>query len=124
MGDIAKIIEHKKAAKSMLTENEVMRWFVQIALALKYVHNKRILHRDIKASNIYLSAKNCIKLGDFGISKVLQGTLEAAMTVIGTPYYMSPEIYQNKSYTLKSDVWGLGCFLYELCTFQVIFIIF
>lgn len=118
---MASIIQQRKAANLKLTENEVMQWFVQVALALKHIHSRRILHRDIKASNIFLSANNCVKLGDFGISKILQGTLEAAITVVGTPYYMSPEVYRNKSYTLKSDVWGLGCFLYELCTFKVNF---
>jgi len=98
-----------------------MQWFVQVALALKYTHSRRILHRDIKASNVYLSAGNCIKLGDFGVSKALQGTLESALTIIGTPYYMSPEVYKGNSYTLKSDIWGLGCFLYELCSFTVNF---
>ena len=115
------MINKKKHEGTHFTEDEIMHWFVQICLALKYIHGLRILHRDIKASNIFLTGTNCIKLGDFGISKVLQGTLEAAMTVVGTPYYMSPEVYQGKPYTLKSDVWSLGCLLYELCTFEVIF---
>ena len=59
-----------------------------------------------------------MKLGDFGISKVLENTNGAAMTVVGTPYYMSPEVCQNQPYTFKSDVWALGCVLYELCTLQ------
>jgi len=116
---VASVINKRKQANSRFTEDEVMHWFIQICLALKYVHSLRILHRDIKASNIFLTASNCVKLGDFGISKVLQSTIEAAMTVVGTPYYMSPEVYHNKPYTLKSDVWSLGCLLYELCTFQV-----
>jgi len=59
-----------------------------------------------------------VKLGDFGISRVLENTCEAAMTVVGTPYYMSPEVCENKPYTYKSDVWALGCVLYELCTLK------
>lgn len=117
-GDLGTVISRRKLSSSRLTENEIMHWFVQICLALKYIHNLRILHRDIKASNIFLTATNCVKVGDFGISKILQSTLEVAMTVVGTPYYMSPEIYHNKPYTLKSDVWALGCLLYELCALE------
>jgi NIMA (never in mitosis gene a)-related kinase len=77
-----------------------------------------VLHRDIKCSNIFLTGNNTVKLGDFGISKVLENTNSAAMTVVGTPYYMSPEVCQNHPYTFKSDVWALGCVLYELCTLK------
>ena len=119
-GDLSTVVEKRKHANVRLSENEIMHWFVQICLALKHIHSLRILHRDIKASNIFLTETNCVKIGDFGISKVLQGTLEAAMTVVGTPYYMSPEVYQNKPYTLKSDVWALGCLLYELCALQAL----
>ena len=62
-----------------------------------------------------MEEKGIIKLGDFGIAKVLEGTSDMAQTMIGTPYYMSPEICQNKPYTYQSDIWALGCILYELC---------
>ena len=93
-----------------------MNWFVQICLALQYIHSRKVLHRDIKSSNIFLTGNNTVKLGDFGISRVLTNSVQAANTVVGTPYYMSPEICQNKPYNFKSDVWSLGCVLYELCT--------
>lgn len=85
-------------------------------MALEYIHGRKILHRDIKASNIFLTGNNTVKLGDFGISRVLENTWDAAMTVVGTPYYMSPEVCENKPYTFKSDVWSLGWVLYELWT--------
>jgi len=91
---------------------------VQIVLALKYIHGLKILHRDLKASNLFLSSTGSLKIGDFGIAKVLEGTLENAQTMVGTPYYMSPEIIENKPYQFKSDVWSLGCILYELCTLE------
>lgn len=77
-----------------------------------------MLHRDLKSQNVFLTANNTVKLGDFGISKVLENTNDVAMTVQGTPYYMSPEVCQSKPYDYKSDVWALGCILYELATLK------
>merc|ERR1719158_1641356 len=93
-----------------------MHYFVQVLQALQYIHHERILHRDLKTSNLFLTKmKQVVKLGDFGISRVLEGSIEAALTVVGTPYYMSPEVCENKPYTFQSDVWSVGCILYELC---------
>ncbi|EAO00209.1 putative protein kinase [Trypanosoma cruzi] len=96
----------------------VMFWFLQICMALKYLHDNHILHRDMKTANIFLTSRNVVKLGDFGISTVLQNTLACAKTVCGTPYYFSPELCQNRPYNNKSDVWALGVVLYELLTLQ------
>nr|XP_039265484.1 serine/threonine-protein kinase Nek1-like [Styela clava] len=100
------------------SETKVLEWFVQMCLALKHVHDRKILHRDIKTSNIFLTKSGAIKLGDFGIARVLNNTLELARTCIGTPYYLSPEICENKPYNNKSDVWALGCVLYEVLTLK------
>ena len=81
-----------KKKKESFTETEIMNWFVQMCLSLDHIHKKKILHRDLKAQNIFLTKDNIIKLGDFGISKVLESTNAHAMTVQGTPYYMSPEV--------------------------------
>lgn len=91
---------------------------MQICLALKYVHDRKILHRDLKTQNIFLTAKGDIKIGDFGIARVLQDTYDCAQTAIGTPYYLSPEICQEKPYNQKTDIWSLGCILYELVTLR------
>lgn len=115
-GDLASAIKEKKKAGGTFTEEEILNWFIQICIALEYIHGRKILHRDIKSQNIFLTSNGTVKLGDFGISKLLESTNEAAMTVVGTPYYMSPEVCENKPYTFKSDVWALGCVLYELCT--------
>lgn len=89
-----------------------------MCLALEYVHGRRVIHRDLKSQNIFLTGNYTIKLGDFGISRVLENTNAAAQTVVGTPYYMSPEACQSNPYTSKSDVWSLGCILYELCALE------
>lgn len=91
-------------------------WMLQIAMALKYLHDRHILHRDLKTANIFLTTRNVVKLGDFGISTVLQNTVACAKTVCGTPYYFSPELCMNKPYNNKSDVWALGIILYETLT--------
>jgi serine/threonine protein kinase len=79
-----------------------------------YVHENKIVHRDVKTANIFLTSQNMIKIGDFGIAKVLSSTADMAQTVVGTPYYLSPELCENRPYNSKSDVWALGCVLYEL----------
>ena len=91
-------------------EQLIMMWFLQICMALKHLHDSHIIHRDVKTANIFLTSKNVVKLGDFGISTVLKDTTAVAYTVCGTPYYFSPEICQNKPYGSKSDVWALGMF--------------
>lgn len=95
-----------------------MFWFLQICMALKYLHDNHILHRDLKTANIFLTSKNVVKLGDFGISTVLQNTLAYARTVCGTPYYFSPELCRSLPYNNKSDVWSLGVIFYEMLTLQ------
>jgi len=95
-GDLSAAIAKRKEAKVFFTEEEVMRIFVQICLALKHVHEHNILHRDLKSQNIFLTSQGVVKLGDFGIAKVLEASCEQAQTQIGTPYYLSPEICESK----------------------------
>lgn len=113
-GDLAAQI--KAAKKNLFSENKILHWFVQLALGLHYMHSNKVLHRDLKTQNVFLLGNGRLVLGDLGISKVLDGTMDFAQTCIGTPYYMSPEIFQNKPYSYKSDVWALGCVLYEMTT--------
>uniref|UniRef100_A0A7N6B9F8 non-specific serine/threonine protein kinase n=1 Tax=Anabas testudineus TaxID=64144 RepID=A0A7N6B9F8_ANATE len=115
-GDLFKKINSQKGV--LFSEEQILDWFVQICLALKHVHDRKILHRDIKSQNIFLTKDGTIQLGDFGIARVLNSTVELARTCIGTPYYLSPEICENKPYNNKSDIWALGCVLYEMCTLK------
>ncbi|XP_016886804.1 serine/threonine-protein kinase Nek1 isoform X2 [Cynoglossus semilaevis] len=115
-GDLFKKINSQKGV--LFSEEQILDWFVQICLALKHVHDRKILHRDIKSQNIFLTKDGTVQLGDFGIARVLNSTVELARTCIGTPYYLSPEICENKPYNNKSDIWALGCVLYEMCTLK------
>ena len=83
---------------------------------VKALHSKKILHRDLKSANIFLTKDYSLKIGDFGISKVLERS--SAITCIGTPLYLSPEVCNNQPYSYGSDMWALGCILFEMCTLR------
>ncbi|CAD8209976.1 unnamed protein product [Paramecium octaurelia] len=112
-GDIYQKIRNKKS----FPESQILDWFAQMTLALCYLHEQKILHRDLKTQNVFLK-NGRVRLGDFGIAKVLDSTRDLANTCIGTPYYMSPELFKYKPYSYKSDVWALGCCLYEMCNLR------
>uniref|UniRef100_A0A674N432 Serine/threonine-protein kinase Nek8 n=1 Tax=Takifugu rubripes TaxID=31033 RepID=A0A674N432_TAKRU len=115
-GTLADYIQ--KRCNSLLDEDTILHFFVQILLALYHVHNKFILHRDLKTQNILLDKHQMIvKIGDFGISKILVSKSKA-YTVVGTPCYISPELCEGKPYNQKSDIWALGCVLYELASLK------
>ncbi|CAF1059021.1 unnamed protein product [Didymodactylos carnosus] len=99
-GDLHSRIQTQRGV--LFSEDQILDWFVQITLALKHVHDRKVLHRDIKSQNVFLMKDGSCKLGDFGISKVLNTTMELAKTQIGTPYYLSPEICQQKPYNNKT----------------------
>ena len=119
-GDLQSVVKSRykqRAANgrmNYLTEDQLLDWFTQICLAMKHCHDKKILHRDLKSQNIFLTKSGLIKLGDFGIARVLSNTKSKAKTVVGTPYYLSPEIIRSEAYSFKSDIWSLGVLLYEM----------
>jgi len=121
-GDLYTVIQEHAQKGKYFSEDLILDWFVQICLALKHVHDRKILHRDIKSQNIFLTKGNNVKLGDFGIAKILKNTVDLAKTCIGTPYYLSPEICENKPYNNKSDIWALGCILYEMAALKHAFV--
>mmetsp|Transcript_112346 Transcript_112346/g.194842 ORF Transcript_112346/g.194842 Transcript_112346/m.194842 type:complete len:508 (-) Transcript_112346:236-1759(-) len=120
-GDLSAKIKRAKDQRKTFPEEQVLRWFTQSILALKYIHDLHILHRDLKSGNFFLSKSGNVKMGDFGIAKVLECTAACAQTQIGTPYYLSPEICQGKPYAWGSDIWSMGCILYEMAARKVPF---
>lgn len=120
-GDLHERIAKTRKAMKTFGEDKIVRWFTEATLALKYMHDKHVLHRDLKSQNLFLTAQDRLRIGDFGISKVLENTAAFARTTIGTPYYLSPEICMEKPYSFASDIWALGCILYELAALRVPF---
>ncbi|NP_001339953.1 serine/threonine-protein kinase Nek11 isoform 8 [Homo sapiens] len=107
-----KIQEYKQAGK-IFPENQIIEWFIQLLLGVDYMHERRILHRDLKSKNVFLK-NNLLKI-DFGVSRLLMGSCDLATTLTGTPHYMSPEALKHQGYDTKSDIWSLACILYEMC---------
>ena len=115
-GDMYTKIKSQK--NKHFSEQEILDWIVQVCLALSYVHDKKILHRDFKTQNVFLVGQNKYCIGDFGIAKLFNQTKELSGAIIGTPLYMSPELYNGKKYGYKSDIWSLGCCVFELCNLK------
>ncbi|KAI6206383.1 hypothetical protein M3Y94_00903900 [Aphelenchoides besseyi] len=112
-GTLEKLI-HERQGK-YLPEQLIKFYFAQLAQALRYLHSVHIIHRDVKTQNILMNRKRTIvMLGDFGISKQTNNTLSECFTVVGTPNYLSPEVIKSAGYNSKSDLWALGCVLYEM----------
>ena len=116
-GDLFQFIEEKKKTKHLLNESLIWELFIKMILGLSSIHKKKILHRDLKSQNIFLTKKLEVKIGDLGVAKKLNQT-NFAKTFIGTPFYLSPELCSEKPYNDKSDIWAIGCILYELCTYK------
>ncbi|CAK4696069.1 unnamed protein product [Aphanomyces euteiches] len=117
-GDLhAKLCSKRK----LVSETTICLWFVQICLGLHGMHAHRIVHRDVKSHNIFISTNGHLVLGDLGIARELEPS-ELAQTFVGTPCFLSPEVYQGSAYAYSSDIWSLGCVLYEMCTLHFPFV--
>ncbi|XP_060529297.1 serine/threonine-protein kinase Nek8-like [Cylas formicarius] len=116
-GSLQQLIE--KNRPKYFNPQVVMNFFCQILMGLHHVHEKNIIHRDLKCENIFVTGLQCdvIKIGDFGISKLLSNS-KMDTTVIGTYNYLAPELCRGKSYNRKTDIWALGCVLYEICAME------
>ncbi|EFJ48588.1 flagellar autonomy 2 protein [Volvox carteri f. nagariensis] len=105
----------KKFRGRAMPEDGVWRIVIQTLLGLHYLHSKKIIHRDIKSANLFIDANDNIKIGDLGVARALSASSNLARTQLGTPYYLAPEVCEDKPYNIKSDIWSLGVVLYECC---------
>ncbi|KAF9305038.1 G2-specific serine/threonine protein kinase [Mortierella antarctica] len=131
-GDLASVIQRHKENRVPIPEEFVWELMTQLIMALHECHYgvivdpetkkttpRPILHRDLKPDNVFLDAKKNVKLGDFGLSRTLNNPQKAfAQTYVGTPYYMSPELISSSLYDARSDIWSLGCVVFEMCALQ------
>ena len=112
-GDLDSKIQKNIKSRQTFNEEDIWKWLSQVLLGLKYLHDNKIMHRDLKCANIFLTKSGILKLGDMNVSKIVKMGMAATQT--GTPYYCSPEIWADKPYNFKSDLWSVGCIMYELC---------
>lgn len=119
VGDVQNLIKKAKSKSNRCIREHVL-WNVglQVILGLHYLHKKKILHRDLKTANVFLTRAKPyfgVKIGDLGVAKLLDTSTAFAQTIVGTPYYLSPELCSDQPYRDKSDCWALGVILYEVC---------
>ena len=112
-GDIETKIDDNKRNKLCFQENTIWNILIQILQGLKYLHDNKIIHRDLKSANIFLMKNGIVKIGDLNVSKLAK--IGKANTHTGTPYYSSPEIWIDQPYNYKTDIWSVGCIIYEMC---------
>jgi len=113
-GDLKRLIRRAIANELRFKESEIWEYSRQLSSALDHMHKKRIMHRDVKPANIFVSMDGSLKLGDLGLGRFFSSQTLEAFSKVGTPLYMSPEVLHGAGYDMRSDVWSLGCVLYEL----------
>merc|ERR1712176_1305352 len=121
-GDLCAAVKERARSKVPFEESAILECFSQVADAVHFVHQQKMVHRDIKSRNVFLCRTGRALLGDFGLVRLLESTCELAHTRVGTPYYLSPEIIRKQPYNYKTDVWSLGVLLYEMTALVRLFV--
>lgn len=111
-GDLQSKINTLKKTTTYMKEADIWSIFYQMVTGLNALHKVKIVHRDIKCANVFLTKEGIVKLGDLNVSKIAKAGVMQTQT--GTPYYASPEVWQDKPYDKSSDIWSLGAVLYEM----------
>ena len=119
-GDLSTKIKEYRKKNIYFEEETIWSTLIQILEGLKYLHQSCIIHRDLKSANIFLTKSGCVKIGDLNVSKILN-RMRTASTQTGTPYFASPEIWNDQPYDYKCDIWSVGCIIYEMCALHVPF---
>eukprot|EP00033_Pygsuia_biforma_P003658 GCRY01004006.1.p1 GENE.GCRY01004006.1~~GCRY01004006.1.p1 ORF type:complete len:278 (+),score=19.34 GCRY01004006.1:154-987(+) len=117
-GDLLNLLRKLERAGKRLSEGHVWWYFAQISAGLLHMHDQRIMHRDLKPANVFLVSDGSVKLGDLGLGRYFSSKTYKAQSLVGTPYYLSPERMHEAGYDFKSDIWSLGCILYELAVLR------
>ena len=112
-GDLSKRIQYNKQNHLLFEENVIWKWIIQLLNGVVFLHSHHIMHRDLKSANIFLMKNNILKIGDLNVSKLSKNSF--AKTKTGTPYYLAPEVWEDRPYDYKCDIWSIGCIIYELC---------
>lgn len=117
-GDLGLALKSRAQSGAQFPQEQVHKLFSQICSAMVHMHNRRMMHRDLKPHNIFIAGDGNLKLGDLGLSRYFSSRTLQAMSTVGTPCYMSPECIKGHPYEFSSDIWSLGCLLYELLTLR------
>jgi NIMA (never in mitosis gene a)-related kinase len=118
-GDLRMKIKRYKRAGKKFGEEDIWKYFVQMATGLAYLHKHNVIHRDLKPGNIFCYSSSHLQLGDLGCSLLIKDKLPRNQ--VGTPYYMAPEVWKQVRYNEKSDVWSIGVILFEMCAMRTPF---
>jgi NIMA (never in mitosis gene a)-related kinase len=121
-GDLHRLFQNNKQSGKRLEENQIWNLFLQLCVAVDYLHKIKVIHRDLKPANVFLDENNNIKLGDVGVAKIMRSYMMYGQTQVGTPLYMSPEVLKRERYDTRTDVWSLGCILYEMMSLTPAFV--